>query len=336
MQEDVLRIKDLQVTLAKKKSELDLVSCVSFSLKRAKTLALVGESGSGKTTCALAILQLLPKYLGYRISGTIAFANQNILHMSYPDLSRIRGKGIGIIFQDPSSSLNPVFTIGNQLAEMFQYHENMLLQESRFRSIELFRRVDLECADDCFEIYPHELSGGMKQRVVIAIALALRPKILIADEPTTALDVTIQREILLLLKELQQEFSMAQLLITHDMGVVREMADDVAVMYAGQIVEFRKKDDVLSNPLHPYTKALLASRPRKEMHKKPLTIIPGSSPNPAERPGGCPFHPRCPYRMPKCISGPVPDFAAGGDSSQIVRCWLYESPQASKNEGKEV
>ncbi len=301
---------------------LRLVENVSFTLDRGKTLAVVGESGCGKTTLAHTLLRLFPENARYSLLGKIIFEKGNLLEASLQGMQRIRGKDIGIIFQDPSSALNPVFSIGAQLCEMFEVHEELLFEEAKKKTIELLKRVDLPHADSCFDMYPHQISGGMKQRVLIAMAVSLKPKLLIADEPTTALDTTIQREILFLLKSLQEEYDMALLLITHDIAIVKEMADDVAVMYGGEFVENASCNELFSTPAHPYTQALLAARPQKKCRKQSLPLIQGAAPSPSHRQTGCPFHPRCPFVMPICREGEVPLFEKEEHPLHICKCWL--------------
>ena len=326
---EILRVENLQVRLKKHDLDLLLVRGISFFLKAHKTLAVVGESGCGKTTTANAILRLLPENKGFTISGKIFFEDEDILKLSNGALRKVRGAKIGMIFQDPSSSLNPVFTIGSQVAEMFSLHQEVLMEEAEEKTFAILNKVGFPRAKECFETYPHQLSGGMKQRVMIAMAIALEPKILIADEPTTALDVTVQKEILELLKFLQKETGMAILLITHDMGVVAEMADDVAVMYASDIVEFGSCHDIFSNPLHPYTQALMAARPSSRYRKQLLPAITGIAATPAFRPKGCPFHPRCPFAMEKCKTGEVPAFYQNGKPEHWAKCWLLEDQERS-------
>lgn len=249
--------------------EIELVKEVSFSLHSGKTLCLVGESGSGKTTTAMAIMGLTAKKRGFRVSGKVLFSGHNLLGMSDRRLRKYRGPHLAMIFQDPSSSLNPVYSIGEQISEMFHLHTKLTPEEAEVKTIEALESVGLGGILDPFETYPHQLSGGMKQRVMIAMALALGPEVLIADEPTSALDLTVQKEILNLLKK----FSGAKLIITHDFGVVAEMADSVAVMHSGQIVEFGGVHEIFNRAAHPYTKGLLSSRPSGQNRKKMLPTV---------------------------------------------------------------
>lgn len=247
----------------------DIARNLSFSINRGQTVCLVGESGSGKTTTALAIMGLLSQKRGFKACGKVLFEDRELLGFSEGSWQNIRGKEISMIFQDPSASLNPIFTVGDQVREMLQVHTELSDEELEAKTIEALASVGLADLHDPFEIYPHQLSGGMKQRVMIAMALCLDPKLLIADEPTSALDLTVQKDILALLKKYQG----AMLLITHDFGVVAEMADVVAVMYKGEIVEYASAYDILHNPTHAYTKALLAARPTKENRKKMIPIL---------------------------------------------------------------
>lgn len=318
----VFDVVKLSCSLEKAGKPLSIVHEVSFSLFPGKTLALVGESGSGKSTTALALLRLLSSSNRFLLEGDVLFQGVNLLKLSEKELSSIRGGKIAMIFQDPQSSLNPVFTVGDQIAEMAEIHLKCTPEEAEERTFRILEAVEMPNALRAFEIYPHELSGGMKQRAMIAMALVANPSILIADEPTTALDATIQKEVLELLKTLQHERKMAMLLITHDMNVAAYMADEVGVMYAGEIVEFGKTHDVFEKKLHPYTQALFHARPTREMRKKPLTVIKGVAPVAGQRPSGCPFHPRCPQVMPKCHEGLVPTFRRG--ENHWAKCWTLE------------
>lgn len=324
--EEVLKVSNLTCELEQqrnKKQQL-LVQGVSFSLYSKKTLALVGESGSGKSTTALALLGLLEQFSSFKITGSVIFEGHNLLTLSEKKLRKIRGANVGMIFQDPAASLNPVFSIGQQVAEMWLVHRSSSVEEAEEQASLMLARVGLQKIKNFFNTYPHELSGGMKQRVMIAMSLICSPKILIADEPTTALDLTVQKEILLLLKELQRENGLALLIITHDMGVVAEMADEVAVMYASEIVEFGPIKSLFEKRLHPYTQALFASRPTPQMRKKTLPAIPGTAPSAQNRPSGCPFHNRCPFAMPKCKEGAVPKFYDKDNKEHWAKCWLLE------------
>jgi len=303
------------------------VDGVDLTIAPGQTVGLVGESGCGKSVTALSIMRLVPPP-GRIVGGEIWLNGRDLLTLPERDLPRIRGKEIAMIFQEPMTALNPVFTIGEQIAETILAHENVSRAEARDRAIAMLRTVGLPHPEQRYAAYPHELSGGMRQRAMIAIALACGPQLLIADEPTTALDVTIQAQILELLKALQAERRMALLLITHDLGVIAEMAEEVAVMYAGQIVE---QADVLSlfrAPKHPYTQGLLRSLPTLETprHQR-LAIIPGTVPTMRRLPAGCRFAPRCPQAMPVCHTTP-PDLGRLADG-RWVRCHLYPASPAS-------
>lgn len=298
-----LEIQNLKVSFSTPRGKLTAVNGISFHLNQGETLALVGESGCGKTVSALSILRLLPEPPAEILSGKILFSGQNLLSLNTKALQDLRGRSISMIFQDPMTSLNPVLTIGEQMAETLLRHTNLNRQEALQKSADLLRRVELPSPEEKLKHYPHQLSGGMRQRVMIAMALACAPRVLIADEPTTALDVLIQAQILELLENLKKETGMSILIITHDLGVVAEIAQRVLVMYAGEIVESGPARTLLNNPLHPYTKGLIASVPKLGAGKKSgarLEEIPGNVPNLDQRPSGCPFHPRCSWAIEKC------------------------------------
>jgi oligopeptide/dipeptide ABC transporter ATP-binding protein len=311
------------------------VDGVSFSLNVGETLAIVGESGCGKSMTALSILQLVPEPAGYIASGRILFEGRDLLDLTWEQMRVHRGRDIGMIFQEPMTSLNPVYTIGYQLLESMQVH-GVAEDVARKRVLDLLDRVRLERPERIMRQYPHELSGGMRQRVMIAMALANRPKLLIADEPTTALDVTVQAQILELLAELQREMQMAVLLISHDLGIVAEMADHVAVMYAGEVVENAAAADIYGHPKHPYTRGLFASLPSRQQRGKDLVTLEGIVPDPLRWPSGCRFAARCPSRFEPC-GGVHPLLAAElepADQDQQVRCLLYEPswPEEARRE----
>ena len=298
-----LDIQNLKVSFATPKGKLTAVNGISFHLNQGETLALVGESGCGKTVSALSILRLLPEPPAEISSGKILFAGQNLLSLKAKALQDLRGRSISMIFQDPMTSLNPVLTIGEQMAETLLRHTTMNRQEALQKSANLLSRVELPSPKEKLKHYPHQLSGGMRQRVMIAMALACSPKVLIADEPTTALDVLIQAQILELLENLKKETGMSIIIITHDLGVVAEIAQRVLVMYAGEIVESGPARALLDNPLHPYTKGLIASVPKLGVLNKSgarLEEIPGNVPSLDQRPSGCAFHPRCAWAIEKC------------------------------------
>ena len=298
-----LEIQNLTVSFSTPKGKLIAVNGISFHLNPGETLALVGESGCGKTVSALSILRLLPEPPAEILNGKILFAGQDLLSLRAKALQDLRGHSISMIFQDPMTSLNPVLTVGEQIAETLLRHTTMNRQEALQKSVDLLSRVELPSPKEKLQYYPHQLSGGMRQRVMIAMALACAPRVLIADEPTTALDVLIQAQILELLGNLKKETGMSILIITHDLGVVAEIAQRVLVMYAGEIVESGPAKAVLNNPFHPYTKGLIASIPKLGTKKKPgarLEEISGNVPSLDQRPSGCPFHPRCSWAMEIC------------------------------------
>jgi oligopeptide/dipeptide ABC transporter ATP-binding protein len=296
---DLLKINDLRIHFDTEEGVVPAVEGVNLSLGQGETLCLVGESGCGKSVTCHAVLQLTPPN-GRIVSGSIEFEGNDLLGLDRNRLTKIRGSEIAMIFQDPMSALNPVHTVGAQLAESLVLHQALSRQEALSESLRLLDLVGIPEAKSRLREYPHQLSGGMSQRVMIAIALACRPKLLIADEPTTALDVTIQAQILDLLRGLQDELQMSIILVTHDLGVVAEMADSVAVMYCGRIVEEAEAHDLFHRPRHPYTEGLLRSLPRVDRDLEDLTPIEGWVPSPFELPEGCRFEPRCPYSTDQC------------------------------------
>lgn len=322
--EPILQVRNLTAKLQLQGTAWPAVDKVSFDLFPGKTLALVGESGCGKTMTALSILSLSLSPPALPPEGEVIFEGRNLLFLSNKELSKVRGGQIGMIFQDPSSSLNPLFTIGNQLMETVALHLQLNEEEAYERSLKALEDVGIPDAKRRMEEYPHEFSGGMRQRVMIAMAILCEPKILIADEPTTALDVTIQAQVLELIKSLQKKRKMAVLLITHDLGVVAEMADDVSVMYATQIVEQGSVREIFDQPSHPYTKALFQAFSRKKDENGLLKAIPGSVPSLQHLPKGCRFHPRCPFVFTPCYKGAVPFFQVKGLPSHHSACWLED------------
>ena len=295
--ENVLEIKDLEVRYETDDGIVRAVNGVSFSVGKEKTLGLVGETGAGKTTTAMSILNLIPDPPGVIGGGSIMLEGRNVLAMSETELKEMRGNDVAMIFQDPMTALNPVITIGDQIAESLRLHNEISKEEAMKKAKEMLEMVGISAsrAND----YPHQLSGGMKQRVVIAIALACKPQFLIADEPTTALDVTIQAQVLTLIKELIDNNHMSMLLITHDLGIVAEVCDDVAVMYAGRIIEMGSADDIFNRTAHPYTEGLFNSLPNLKKRGEDLIPIQGLMPDPMHLPEGCAFSPRCPYAVEK-------------------------------------
>ncbi len=318
MAEPLLVLDDLKTYFYTDEAVVRAVDGVSYDIGPGETLAVVGESGSGKSVTALSILRLVPQPPGKIVAGRILFQGSNLLEKSPAEMRAIRGKEISMIFQEPMTSLNPVYTCGEQIIETIVLHEHVDRREARGRAIEMLKLVGIPAAEQRVDEYPHQMSGGMRQRIMIAMALACRPKILIADEPTTALDVTIQAQILELLKRLQRELGMAVILITHDLGVVAETADRVAVMYAGQVVEYCDVRSAFRKALHPYTAGLQASLPKLGTVQDRLRVIPGNVPNPARFPEGCRFHPRCPVRQDRCLKDPPLEAFPGG---RLSRCW---------------
>jgi oligopeptide/dipeptide ABC transporter ATP-binding protein len=306
------------------------VDGVSFDLYPGETLGIVGESGCGKTVTSLSILRLIPEPPGHiRPGSVIEFEGRNLLALAPPELRAIRGNQIAMVFQEPMTSLNPVFTVGDQIAEAAIIHQRLSRKAARARAIEMLTLVGMPDPAERVDHYPHQLSGGMRQRVMIAMALVCHPKVLIADEPTTALDVTIQAQILELLDRLQAELGMSVLLITHDLGVVAGQADRVVVMYAGQVVETAPTTALFDGPLHPYTEGLMAAVPRIDARKSRLQAIPGQVPAATAWPSGCRFHPRCPHAWTKCANEEPPLL---GDGDHTARCWLVQEPARRRHE----
>ncbi|MFU8815394.1 MAG: ABC transporter ATP-binding protein [Pseudomonadales bacterium] len=298
----LLQVRDLVTAFDTDDGRVQAVDGVSFDVYPGRTLGIVGESGCGKSVTALSIVRLLPQPMAHIERGEILFEGHDLARVGYDTLHRIRGNRIGMIFQEPMTALNPSHRIGRQIAESLGLHQGLRPREALARAVELLAELGIPSPELRVTEYPHQLSGGMRQRAMIAIALSCRPALLIADEPTTALDVTIQAQILELLKKLQQDLGMATILITHDLGVIAETCDDVAVMYAGRIAESGTVFDVFERPRHPYTRGLLASIPRLESpRKQPLATIEGMVPGLAQLPSGCRFHNRCPHRTDACV-----------------------------------
>ncbi|NQT82166.1 ABC transporter ATP-binding protein [bacterium] len=296
----LLRVIELRTYFFTDEGTARAVDGVSFEIPKGKTLGLVGESGCGKSVTALSILRLVPSPPGKIEGGSVYFRETNLLKLSEPQMRKVRGNDISMVFQEPMTSLNPVFTVGNQIMEVLRLHQKKSKKEAREMTIELLGQVNIPLPEQRINEYPHQMSGGMKQRVMIAMALACNPELLIADEPTTALDVTIQAQLLELLNELQAQLGMSILLITHDLGVIAETADSVAVMYAGKIVEYTSAENLFGSPKHPYTLGLFDSLPKMGTRKSKLPVIRGNVPNPIMFPRGCRFHPRCPRVMDIC------------------------------------
>lgn len=320
----LLSISNLNTCFDTDDGVVQSVRNIDLHLDPGETLALVGESGCGKSVTALSIMRLIPSPPGRFASGKIEFEGLDLLHSGKQELQDIRGNSIGMIFQEPMTSLNPIFTIGDQVMEVLLRHKDVTPAEAREQALAMLRKVAIASPETRLDQYPHELSGGMKQRVMIAMAIACRPRLLIADEPTTALDVTVQAQILELLDELRRDTGMAILLITHNLGIVAQYADRVAVMYSGKIVEEGNVETIFENPAHPYTRGLLNSLPKGEVGL-PLETIPGMVPHPARLPNGCAFHPRCSEAHEPCAEN-LPNWfpAPEGTPGHRTACWLYK------------
>jgi oligopeptide/dipeptide ABC transporter ATP-binding protein len=316
----LLDVQHLKTFFFTRSQLVKAIDGIDFSIAASETLALVGESGCGKSMTALSILRLVPEP-GRIVEGQIYFRGEDLRRLPETEMRRIRGNKIAMVFQEPMTSLNPVFKIGDQITEVLQLHKGLNRAAAVAQAVELLKQVGIAAAESRINDYPHQLSGGMRQRVMIAMALACDPKLLIADEPTTALDVTIQAQIMELLARLKQERQMATLLISHDLGVVAENADRVAIMYAGLIVEMAPTDQLYHNPLHPYTRGLLACRPRLNEKRSRLEPIQGQVPNPADLPAGCSFVDRCPDKLGSC-SNKVPALIEV-TPGHLVRCWRH-------------
>ncbi len=322
----VLAVDNLSTWFDTEQGALKAVDEVSFQLDAGDTLGIVGESGCGKTVLSLSIMRLVPTPPGRYVSGQIALNGLDLLSLSEREMRKVRGKAISMIFQEPMTSLNPVFRIGDQISETIRLHQGCNRSESHHKSIEMLRLVGIELPEKRIKDYPHQLSGGMRQRVMIAMALACHPQLMLADEPTTALDVTIQAQILALINDLKRAMGTSVILITHDLGVIAENAQQVAIMYAGKFVEYSDVKDLFSLPLHPYTKGLLHSIPRIEgdyCRDKRLPIIPGVVPELSRLPEGCRFHDRCPDVLPICRNV-EPALIGQGFPKRYVRCWKYQ------------
>ena len=313
----VLEVNNLRVVFESDTRTVTAVDGVSFSVKKGRTLAIVGESGSGKSVTSLAVMRLLPEHSA-RISGSVNFDGRQLLDETKSGMRSLRGNRLAMIFQEPMTSLNPSYTVGDQIEEVILRHRQMSRKEATERAIAMLKLVRIPSPETRYHQYPHNLSGGMRQRVMIAMALACDPELLIADEPTTALDVTIQAQVLELMRELQQKTGTAIVLITHDLGVVAESCDDVIVMYAGQVVEQCSVEELFTFPQHPYTVGLLGSLPRLDEKREQLVAITGTVPDMANPPSGCRFQARCPFRIEKCAEMPTLMEVTDGHFS---RCW---------------
>ncbi len=319
--DNLLQVNDLKTYFETSKGTVKAVDGIDFSVKQGDILAIVGESGCGKSVTSQTIMRLHDNDGSLKCSGEVLFEGQNLLELSEKEMQKIRGNRIAMIFQDPMSSLNPVMTIGNQLIETIRVHQKMSREQAREKALQVLKSMDMPSAEQRMKEYPHQLSGGMKQRIMIAMALCCNPALLIADEPTTALDVTIQAQILRLMKKLQQDYNTAIMIITHDMGVVAEMSVNTLVMYAGKVMEYASTEQLFDKPLHPYTKALLASIPRLDVTVEELNTIKGAVPSPFNMPAGCRFCDRCEEAMPICQEKEPDLFEIG--QGRKVRCWKY-------------
>ena len=331
----LLEVKNLHTFFTTKKGIVKAVNDVSYSLEAGKTIGIVGESGSGKSVSAMSILQLLDGN-GYIESGEILLEGRDLTKLSLKEMNHIRGNDISVIFQEPMTSLNPVFSVDRQLSEPFMIHQGMSKAEAHEHALQMLYDVQIPNPEVVIKQYPHQLSGGMRQRVMIAMALACKPKILIADEPTTALDVTIQAQILKLMNDLKETTGAAIIFITHDLGVINEMADDVAVMYCGQVVEQAPAEVIFRNctESHPYTEGLMLSIPRLEIESDRLEPIPGVVPHPLALPKGCKFGPRCKYCTKKCIESEPPLTKISDD--QAIRCFYPNKEERNSAEHKKI
>ncbi|MGA5130578.1 ABC transporter ATP-binding protein [Streptomyces olivoreticuli] len=317
----LLDVRDLQVEFRTRDGVAKAVNGVSYSVGEGETLAVLGESGSGKSVTAQAIMGILDSPPGHVTGGRVFFRGEDLLTMPAETRRRVRGAKLAMVFQDALSSLNPVLSVGAQLSEMFEVHEGMTRKDSRAKAVQLMDRVRIPAARERIGDYPHQFSGGMRQRIMIAMAIALEPDLIIADEPTTALDVTVQAQVMDLLAELQREYNMGLILITHDLGVVADVADKIAVMYAGRIVETAPVHDLYAAPAHPYTRGLLDSIPRLDRKGQQLYAIKGLPPNLMAIPPGCPFNPRCPRAQDICRTDRPPLFAVAPDRTSACHFW---------------
>ncbi|MBO8173548.1 MAG: ABC transporter ATP-binding protein [Bacillaceae bacterium] len=317
----LLEVNNLHIAFRKEKSFIPTVEGVSFHVNSRETVGIVGESGCGKSVTSLAIMGLLPRGISRIDYGEILFEGQNLVGLSSEEYRKIRGREISMIFQEPMTSLNPVFTIGDQLMEMVLEHTAQPKKQAFKHSVEMLEKVGIPRAEEIMHDYPHQLSGGMRQRVMIAMALSLNPKLLIADEPTTALDVTIQAQILELMQQIKNDFDTSVIMITHDLGVVAEVCDRVVVMYAGKVVEQGDVKAIFKNPRHPYTIGLLQSVPSLTEERDQLYSIRGSVPLPENMPAGCRFASRCDHAKPECFEHEPPEVQIEGDHT--TSCWLY-------------
>ena len=304
--EAILKVRDLRTYFETERGIVRAVDGVDLSVNAGRTVAVVGESGCGKTVLALSILRLLPMPPGRILDGSVMLNGRDLLTLPIEEMRRVRGKEISMIFQEPMTSLNPVFRVGEQIAEVFRLHQRMNRNDALRQSVEMLRMVGIPSPERRAMDYPHQMSGGMRQRVMIAIALSCRPRVMLADEPTTALDVTIQAQVLELMHELRRKINTSLVMITHDLGIVAEMCDKVAIMYAGRVVEYASTEALYNRPAHPYTEGLFNSIPDIDRDEEELKVIQGLLPDPTNLPSGCSFHPRCPYAIESCSKDAPP------------------------------
>ena len=329
IEETLLKVDNLSTWFYTDDGIVKAVNDVSFSLNKGHTLGIVGESGCGKSITSLSVMRLVDSPPGKIVGGKIIFKGEDLLAKSEEEMRRVRGKRIAMIFQEPMTSLNPVYTVGRQIEEALLIHESMTKKEAKRRALEMLRLVRIPLPEKRFDEYPHQLSGGMRQRVMIAIALACSPELLICDEPTTALDVTIQAQILALIDELKEKTGTSVIMITHDLGVISEIADEVLIMYAGEIVEYAPKTQLFQNPLHPYTQGLIACVPKLGRDSDRLQTIEGTVPSFDDMPAGCTFWPRCPFAESICKEKKPPLIDCG---NRTVRCHRYAGKEEDADE----
>lgn len=322
----ILEVEDLRVEISTRAGSFFPVNGHSFSVRAGETLGIVGESGSGKSMTAMSLMRLLPKHAARIRGGSVRLAGRDLLSLSEREMRKVRGSEIAMILQDPQTSLNPAFTVGDQIAEALSLHAPGPRRGLRERAIDALRRVKVAAPEHRVDAYPGELSGGMRQRVVGAIAISCRPKVIIADEPTTSLDVTVQAQYLRLLRELQEETGMAILFITHDFGIVANLCHRILVMYAGRIVESGPVEKIFAAPAHPYTEALIAAVPKLHGHQGRLRTIPGQPPAPTAKVRGCPFAPRCDHADDRCRQEAPPTVAVDASGDQTASCWRVVAP----------
>ncbi len=330
MAQPLLSVKGLKTYFYTEDGVVPAVDGISFDLEKGGTIGIVGESGSGKSVTSLSVMRLIPTPPGKIVEGSITFEGKDLTKLSESEMRKIRGNDISMIFQEPMTSLNPVFTIGDQIMEAIILHQKLDRKAAKRKAIDMLTLVGIPSPEQRVDEYPHQLSGGMRQRVMIGMALSCNPKLLIADEPTTALDVTIQAQILDLMRNLREDFDTAIMLITHDLGVIAELVENVAVMYTGKIVEYADTETVFADPQHPYTLGLLGSIPRLDGDQDRLQAIPGSVPTPGNFPVGCGFHPRCPYAKELCEAKKPPLFEVG--ENHLSACWRAVDYQDNEKE----